>query len=84
MSSPANQSCMTADAQQADQQLEQRSRSVESVESRQMRHHSPARMSADAAPLVRNSPRLKVSKVLSGLSVLLCTHFAICAVSSSL
>ena len=47
------------------QQLEQRSRSMESVQSRQMlRNQSPARMSADTVPVVRSSPRLKVSKVI--------------------
>lgn len=54
---------VAADAQ-AGETLEQRSRSFESVQSRHMlRHQSPARMSADALPVVRSSPRLKVSKV---------------------
>ena len=53
-----------SDAQHAAEVLETRSKSFESVQSRQMlRHQSPARMSADAVPFVRNKPRLKVSKV---------------------
>lgn len=59
-------SLCASDAQHSAEVLEARSKSFESVQSRQMlRHHSPARMSADALPFVRNSPRLKVSKVRS-------------------
>lgn len=64
-SNKIGQNCMNADGHQAGEQLEQRSRSVESLEGRHMlRHQSPARISADATAFVRNSPRLKVSKVM--------------------
>ena len=70
-------SWQSADAEQSQEALETRSRSMDQAVTRQMLRvkASPARVSADNLPVFRGSSRLKVSKVLAGCS---CIHLLDC------